>query len=98
MAVLVPTLRQVFHYFNPAFCPKDTKLVRVLRAAAKDAWLSTAATMVFCGTTETAERVATVIAAAIPDARPGVLHGQLAAAARATVVEEFRRMDRSVLV
>uniref|UniRef100_A0A7S0Q302 ATP-dependent RNA helicase n=1 Tax=Coccolithus braarudii TaxID=221442 RepID=A0A7S0Q302_9EUKA len=93
--ILVPSLRQRFHYFSD---DKDAKLVRVLQAATEDPWLCAGSALVFCSESLTAERVHSLLAAASPELNPVLLHDQLLDEARASSAAAFRDNTSRLLV
>merc|ERR1712048_1153662 len=94
--VLVPTLRQCFHYL-PEWGDKDAKLLTVLRTAGDDTWLSEGTSLVFCSK-EDADRLGKMLEEASPPYTTAVLHGETPADQRAIAVTKFREGDVKVLV
>ena len=89
--VLVPTLRQVFHYFRGN---KDEKLLAVLDGEGAVG----SATMVFCASRDNAERVHAVLAAERPELRSTMLHDETPTHERAASMGAFRAGESSLLV
>jgi len=85
--VLVPTLRQCFHYFREG---REEKLLDVLGSAAEDRWLREGTTLVFCGRAETAERLRAALEEGLPGCRPRALHDGMEAEERAAALGAFR--------
>ena len=112
--VLVPTLRQAFHYFAGDDARKTAKLLDILRQAALDdprlGPAGDGTTLVFCADAEGVAAVrARLAAAADADAREGAddamaalsptaLHGGMRAAARAAALAAFRAGTSRCLV
>lgn len=69
--VMVPTLRQVFHYLGPG-ADRAAALLSALRAADADAWLCEGTTMVFCHPSS-AVFVHTQLEAQMPHLAPALL-------------------------
>jgi len=99
--VLVPTCRQVYHFFTAAKAKADV-LLRVLRSAAGDArdGVADGATLVFCADGVTAEEVRARLAAELPaDAPVAALHAATTADDRRGALALFGAPDaRGVLV
>ncbi|CAE8690369.1 unnamed protein product, partial [Polarella glacialis] len=95
VGVLVPTLRQCFHYFRG---DKDAKLLWILETAKEDEDLCDGSTLVFCATAETAERVRSVLAEAAPSHKPKALHEATSLEQRAEAVQGFLSGETKLLV
>ena len=99
--MLVPTCRQVYHFFTAAKAKGDV-LLRVLRSAAGDArdGVADGATLVFCADGATAEEVRARLAAELPaDAPVAALHAATTADERRGALALFGAPDaRGVLV
>lgn len=96
--VLVPTLRQVYHYVSER-SSKAEQLLAVLGRAQADPWLRCGTTMVFCATAATARTVHAALRHALPEtARPLVLEEECAAEERAAALAEFADGTSSLLV
>ena len=85
--LLVPTLRQRFHYFGG---DKDSKLLRVLDKAHKDPWLRGGGTIIFSGSAASAEHVGAIVADAHPEMNTAVLHAGMSGTCRAAVLAKVR--------
>jgi superfamily II DNA/RNA helicase len=93
--VLVPTLRQRFHYFQG---DKDAKLLTVLQQAKDDEWLCEGSLIIFCPDPQTAARAHSLIATASTDTPPLLLHEALPDSAREKAASDFRQAARGILV
>lgn len=93
--VLVPTLRQCFHYFRG---DKDGKLLAILESADEDPWLRDGATIIFCSGAGEAERICTFLKDSLPLSTPMALHSETRADQRAAVLHAFRSGEARVLV
>ena len=94
-AVLVPGLKQVFHYCgaDSGAAGKAAKLVQVLQRAALDPFLAGGTTLVFCASPAAATAVAAAVQAALPELRAEALHEGQPAATRVEAVRNFRAAD-----
>ena len=92
---LVPTLRQRFHYFRGC---KEAELVRVLRRALDDPWMSQGSTLIFAAGTVEASRVHALLCTELPALDAALLHEELAADERAAAVCAFREREAGALV
>eukprot|EP00931_Biecheleriopsis_adriatica_P099267 TRINITY_DN7367_c0_g1_i1.p1 TRINITY_DN7367_c0_g1~~TRINITY_DN7367_c0_g1_i1.p1 ORF type:complete len:431 (-),score=94.56 TRINITY_DN7367_c0_g1_i1:51-1343(-) len=96
VGVLVPTLRQCFHYFRG---DKDAKLLQLLAdAEEEDSEPPAGATMVFCGCAAAAEKVKGLLEEEKPSRQPLALHEGTPAAQRADIASRFREGKAQVLV
>ena len=94
VGVMVPTLRQCFHYFKG---DKDAKLFWVLKEAEKeDPDPLEGSTMIFCSSPETAERLRCALEA--KDLRALALHEDTPAKDKAHVTREFREGSAHILL
>jgi superfamily II DNA/RNA helicase len=92
--VLVPTLRQVFHYFRG---DKDEKLLKLL--VDQRGGGGGGGTLIFCAERRTAEHVHEMLAAVLPAlTAPIVLHDETPAADRAAALDAFRDGSSELLV
>lgn len=94
--VLVPTLRECFHYFSGD--RKDSKLLWALKEARSDPWLCDGTTMVFCQRPDDALRLRALLEDADPASCPEALHDDLEAEERAAVKLAFSSGTSRVLV
>jgi superfamily II DNA/RNA helicase len=91
LGVLVPTLRQEFHYFSGGTEAKDAKLVRLLTKAACDPWMAMGSTLVFCTEQADVNRLVAVINNGVESGLAasfcvGALHAGLDSEARAAAI------------
>uniref|UniRef100_A0A7S4EUR1 RNA helicase n=2 Tax=Chrysotila carterae TaxID=13221 RepID=A0A7S4EUR1_CHRCT len=93
--VLVPTLRQRFHYFNG---DKEQQLLRTLARAEADPHLREGTCAVFCASEPDAEKLCALVASAAPQLLPTVLHARMPDAARLAALDRFRLGESRVLV
>ena len=94
--VMVPTLRQCFHYFKG---DKDAKLFWVLSEAEKEETEALAgSTMIFCSLPSTADRLQGALAERKPGSRPLALHENTPAQDKATIASEFRQGACEILL
>ncbi|CAE7838339.1 RRP3, partial [Symbiodinium sp. CCMP2592] len=94
--VMVPTLRQCFHYFKG---DKDAKLFWVLSEAEKeDTEPSAGSTMIFCSLPSTADRLQGALAERKPNSRPFALHENTPAQDKARIASEFRQGGCEILL
>ncbi|CAE7202396.1 RRP3, partial [Symbiodinium sp. KB8] len=94
--VMVPTLRQCFHYFKG---DKDAKLFWVLSEAEKEETEPLAgSTMIFCSLPSTADRLQGALAERKPGSRPLALHENTPAQDKATIASEFRQGGCEILL
>jgi ATP-dependent RNA helicase DeaD len=91
--VLVPTLRQCYHYFRG---DKEAKLVFVLNSA--DSWLRAGTTLVFCASSQEAARLFTFLQTSALDWKPVALHDDMQLQERTASVQAFRDGDARLLV
>ncbi len=89
--VLVPTLRQVFHYFRG---DKDEKLLKILASNPK----RDGGTLIFCANRQTAEHVHERLSGALPTAAPIVLHDETPTVNRVMALDAFRDGSSELLV
>ena len=96
VGVLVPTLRQCFHYFKG---DKDAKLLWVLREAEKeDPEPMAGATMIFCSWPDTAERLRRALCEAKPGYKPLALHEGTPLQDKGEIAREFREGSAEILL
>jgi len=85
--VLVPTLRQVHHYYRG---DRGAKLLFVLKEALADEFLSGGGTLVFCATPQDVEDVLALLEDKLPSCLPRALHSGTEPQARAEALRDFR--------
>lgn len=96
--VLVPTLRQRYHYFRG---DRDAKLLKIFENASCDPWLREGTALVFCASGQEAEDVQLLLfTQANEDWRPAcaALHEGTPQHSRAAALAEFRTAAARVLV
>jgi superfamily II DNA/RNA helicase len=93
---LVPTLKQVFHYFSGDAAAKERRLLDALGGGASEG--SGGSAMVFCGSNAQAAHLQRVVEGALPALRPGALHGAMPDAQRAAALGAFRAGESRVLL
>jgi len=95
---LVPTLKQVFHYFSGDAAAKERRLLDALALGGASEGSSGGSAMVFCGSNAQAAHLQRVVEGALPALRPGALHGAMPDAQRAAALGAFRAGESRVLL
>jgi len=93
--VLVPTLRQCYHYYRG---DRNAKLLRVLEQSAQDSWLHEGTAIVFCANNKDTEHLHGLVSIVMPVLKPVALNGDLGADARAATLLSFRSGESRLLV
>ena len=93
--VLVPTLRQVYHYVRS---DKDQELLQLLEKSEVTPFLHDGATLIFCGSVRRASRVHELLASCMPELRPELVHGETRPAARELALRKFHEDETRFLV